>query len=281
MHKDEGLRLAGLVENLFVADLVDGLQPLDGLLLGDTNELLLETDGTVRGVKVEETLLDVDTKEGGDILVVGKGSRETDDTDTVVRLIHLANGTRENRLEHGSTVVVEQVDLVNDDEADEVGVARVGGLAGDDVPLLGVVTMIWVSEICCLVSCESPVNSATLMSRALKRLVKAATCSCKRLHRRNVDDLERVAVDDTSLGVAGLLDRAQHGEGSTVCLARTGRRTDEHRLVGLKGNGEDLALNRVEAGGVDALPHWPCPAGHGRHGDELARRWLLALGLGT
>jgi hypothetical protein len=136
VHKDEGLRLAGLVENLFVADLVDGLQPLDCLLLGDTNELLLETNGAVRGVKVEETLLDVDTKEGGDILVVGEGSRETDDTDTVMRLVHLANGTRENRLEHGSTVVVEQVDLVNDDEADEVGVARVGGLAGDDVPLL-------------------------------------------------------------------------------------------------------------------------------------------------
>ena len=53
VNKDKGLILAGLIEDLFIADFVHDLVAFDSLLLGDTDELLLETTRPVSGVEIE------------------------------------------------------------------------------------------------------------------------------------------------------------------------------------------------------------------------------------
>ena len=54
----------------------------------------------------------------------------------VARRLDLADRPRDDRLEDGPAVVVEQVDLVDDDQAHELRVRAVAALARDDVPLL-------------------------------------------------------------------------------------------------------------------------------------------------
>ena len=56
-------------------------------------------------------------------------------TDHFLRLLHLADGARNNGLEDRPTIVVQQVDFVDDDQSDQLRVRAVAGLAGDDVPL--------------------------------------------------------------------------------------------------------------------------------------------------
>jgi hypothetical protein len=75
-------------------------------------------------------------KELGDVLEVGKGRRKSDKTNVVVRLFHSTNRTGDDGFEDGTTLVVEEMNLVDDDKADEVGVTRIRRLASDNVPLL-------------------------------------------------------------------------------------------------------------------------------------------------
>jgi hypothetical protein len=57
-----------MVHNFFEDDFVHQLMTFDGLLLGDTDELLLQRYGTITVVEVEETRLQVYSKERSDIL---------------------------------------------------------------------------------------------------------------------------------------------------------------------------------------------------------------------
>ena len=52
-----------MVHNFLEDDFVHQLMPFDGLLLGDTDELLLQRHGTITVVEVKETRLQVDSKE--------------------------------------------------------------------------------------------------------------------------------------------------------------------------------------------------------------------------
>ena len=74
VNEDDDLILPSVFEDLLVTDLVRNLHSLDRLLLGNSDELLLERTRSVGRVEVEETLFRVDVKELGDIFVVGKGS---------------------------------------------------------------------------------------------------------------------------------------------------------------------------------------------------------------
>lgn len=69
-------------------------------------------------------------------MIIGKGSGETNQTNVLVRLFHAADGPRNNALQDGTTLVVQQVDLIDDDETHKVGVTGVGLLAGNNIPLL-------------------------------------------------------------------------------------------------------------------------------------------------
>ena len=61
---------SGLLQKLFVADFVHVLETLDRFLIGDADELLLQSTRPEGGVKSEETPLLVDAVERRDVLVV-------------------------------------------------------------------------------------------------------------------------------------------------------------------------------------------------------------------
>ena len=70
MNEDKSLVPSGLLQRLFVADFVHVLEMLDRFLLGDADELLLQSTRPEGDVKLEETLLLVDAEEHRDVLVV-------------------------------------------------------------------------------------------------------------------------------------------------------------------------------------------------------------------
>ena len=74
MDEDQHLLpvLANLFQDFGVADIVNDLELLDGLLVGDTNEFLLQRTWSESAVKVEEALVWVYTQEAGYVAVVGK-----------------------------------------------------------------------------------------------------------------------------------------------------------------------------------------------------------------
>ena len=115
MHEHERLVLAGLVEDLLVAYLVHDLVPLDRLLLRDADKLLLERTWTVGRVEVEKALCRVDTEESRDVLVVREGCGETHQPHILARLLHAPDRARDHRLEHWTTFIMQQVNLVDDD----------------------------------------------------------------------------------------------------------------------------------------------------------------------
>lgn len=77
-----------------------------------------------------------DTKERGDVLVVWKGSRESDETAFIVILLHLSDGSDDDRLEDWATVIVKQVDLVNDKESHHLVVSSFTAFSSHNVVLL-------------------------------------------------------------------------------------------------------------------------------------------------
>ena len=65
-----------MLHDFLVHDFVHDLEPLDGLLLGDADELLLQGDGAEAVVEEVEPLGGVDAEEGGHVLVVREGGAE-------------------------------------------------------------------------------------------------------------------------------------------------------------------------------------------------------------
>ena len=57
-------------------------------------------------------------EEERDVCIVGQGSREADDPDHLLRRLDEAERARHERLDDGPSVVVEQMDLVNDEQPD-------------------------------------------------------------------------------------------------------------------------------------------------------------------
>mmetsp|Transcript_8053 Transcript_8053/g.30236 ORF Transcript_8053/g.30236 Transcript_8053/m.30236 type:complete len:1031 (+) Transcript_8053:3808-6900(+) len=195
VHEDEHLVLPRLGHHLLEANLVHELEALQRLLLGDADVLLLQRNGTEAVVEEEQAGALVRTEEGGDVPVVWKRGRQPDDPHTLLGELRLPQGSRDQRFQHGATIVVQQVDLVDDDQPNELRVGAVSALSRDDVPLLR--RRHDDLRICNLGLRQALVSAELLDLDAvvLQALPKVHHHFLnKRLHGSNVDDLERVKI---------------------------------------------------------------------------------------
>ncbi|KAI6760260.1 hypothetical protein HG531_013461 [Fusarium graminearum] len=126
-----------MLNDLVVADIIHGLQLPDSFTVGDTNELLSQRTRSVGSVEMEEALLCVNSQEACDIFVVGEGGRQTENSDGFASLLGLTNSSADNALQYRTTVVVQQMDFIDDDKAHKIGIGQVVGLSGNNIPLLG------------------------------------------------------------------------------------------------------------------------------------------------
>lgn len=67
-------------------------------------------------IKVEQSLGRVHTQAGSHILVVGQGGAEAQQTHVLLRQLHITDGPRHQRFQHGPTVIVQQVDFILQNE---------------------------------------------------------------------------------------------------------------------------------------------------------------------
>lgn len=136
-----------MLHDLFIHNLIHDLETLDGLLLCDADISLLQghraktkekKKSVIRDedaksanekthvskiiahditfylpvVEVEESLGRIYTQAGSHILVVGQCSTEAQQTHILLGQLHIADGPRHQRFQHGSTVIVQQVDFI-------------------------------------------------------------------------------------------------------------------------------------------------------------------------
>mmetsp|Transcript_97903 Transcript_97903/g.274102 ORF Transcript_97903/g.274102 Transcript_97903/m.274102 type:complete len:343 (+) Transcript_97903:4089-5117(+) len=252
VDEDEDLALAGVVHELLVADLVHGVEALDGLLVRDADVGLLQRAGPVLVAKIEEPPLGVDAQEDGHVLVVRQRGREAHEADVLLRGLDLPDRPRDDGLQNGPAGVVQEVDLVDDDEPHELRVgALIAGLAGDDVPLLRrrhddlrlIDLRLGEVDVAAQLPDDNPVALQPLL-KALNDLLHEG------LHGRHVDDLEAGEIEGAVLEPE-LRHDVQDREHRAVGLARAGRSADEHVLAVLaEGDGVDLALHVVELRGA-------------------------------
>jgi hypothetical protein len=126
VDEHQRLVLARLVEDLLVTDFVGDLVPLNRFLLRDTDEM----------VKVEKPLLLINPKEGCNVLVIGQCSRKAKEADVLGLLFRPPDSPSDDTLQNRSSLVVEKMYFINDDEAHEVGIRSVDHFPRDDIPFL-------------------------------------------------------------------------------------------------------------------------------------------------
>lgn len=168
----------------------------------------------------------------------------------------LAEGAGDERLDDGPAVVVEEVDLVDDEEAHERGHGDVAALACDDVPLLRrrdnhlrrrqlrlgelhvsrkLAHLHVRGEVCCwggwVPSKACKASKARLDAERLEaRAEGARDLGGEGLHGRDVHDLEAV-LGDGAICLPVLRELVQYRHHRDVGLARARGRADEHVLV--------------------------------------------------
>mmetsp|Transcript_62196 Transcript_62196/g.148188 ORF Transcript_62196/g.148188 Transcript_62196/m.148188 type:complete len:1090 (-) Transcript_62196:715-3984(-) len=228
VHEHQHLVLPGLCDNLIVADLVHELEALERLLLRDPDVLLLQRARPVRVIEVKEALLLVDAQHRRHVLVVGQRRREADEAHQLLRGLDLADGPRDERLEHRAARVVEQVDLVDDHQLHQAREGPGVALAGDDVILLGSHhDHVRLAE---LLLVELDISGELLDDdpERLQALRKVHhDLRDQRLHGRQIDNLELVKREAAVLPPVQP-DLVQHGEQRDVGLTGAGGRADEH-----------------------------------------------------
>ena len=134
--EDQDLVLAGVLHGLVVHDVVHHRVPLHRLLLRDPDKLLLQRHGTEAVVKVEQPGLGVDPQEHSHVLVVGQSGGEPHQPDLLLGGLDVPDAPGHQGLQHWASLVMEQVDLVEDDQPDQLSVGPLASLPRDDVPLL-------------------------------------------------------------------------------------------------------------------------------------------------
>lgn len=82
-----------MLHHFFVHNLIHDLESFDSLLLGDSNELLLQGHGAKTVVKKVEPLSGVDTEEGSHILVVGEGGAEPHQSHVFLGGLNVSDGS--------------------------------------------------------------------------------------------------------------------------------------------------------------------------------------------
>mmetsp|Transcript_29704 Transcript_29704/g.63180 ORF Transcript_29704/g.63180 Transcript_29704/m.63180 type:complete len:350 (-) Transcript_29704:240-1289(-) len=192
VHEDEDLILAGIFHELLVAHLIHGVEALDCLLVGDTDVGLLERHRPKLVPEIEEPLLRVHAQEDAHILVIRQRRGEPDKPNVLLSRLDLADCPSHNGLQHRPASVVQEVDLIDDDQADELRVGTlVAGLPRDDVPLLR-----GGDDDLCLVDlrlCEIDVAAELADDDAVALQALRETrhhLLHKGLHGRHVDNLE-------------------------------------------------------------------------------------------
>ena len=246
VHEHEHLPGAGALDHLLVRDLVHELVLRHGLLGRDADELLLERHRAVAVVERKE-ILGLDAQEGRHVLVVGQRGREAHQAHHLLRRLDLAHGARDDRLEHRATLVVQQMYLVEQNQAHELREGTIAALARHNVPLLGRrddqlrLADLLLREVD--VARELAHRQAHLAEH--EREV-ADHLAYETLHRRDVDHLERILVDRHAVLADVLSDGLQHGQQRTDRLARAGRRTHEHVLGRVDGRLVHATLDAIE-----------------------------------
>lgn len=84
-----------MLHNLFIDDFIHDLEPLDRLLLRDSNELLLQWHGTEAVVKEEESLRGLYTQECGYIFVVRQGGTQPYQPNILLGRLYVPYGSAE------------------------------------------------------------------------------------------------------------------------------------------------------------------------------------------
>mmetsp|Transcript_6096 Transcript_6096/g.18586 ORF Transcript_6096/g.18586 Transcript_6096/m.18586 type:complete len:495 (+) Transcript_6096:2793-4277(+) len=250
VHKDHGLvafaqRLADAIE----AGLVGVLEALHGVACTHADELLLQRHRPVGGAKVVETAL-AHAQELGHVAVVGQRSAEAHDADHHLRALHQPQRARHQALDHRAAVLVQQVHLVDDEQAHQRGQRPVRALARDHVPLLGRghdhVRLVELAPAQLHVAGEL----AHLHTERAQPPPKGGRhLGGERLHGRHVHDLEVVAAlrrQTARLLVHVLRQLAQHCAHGHVGLAGAGGRTHQQVLVAVEGRLPHLALHAVQ-----------------------------------
>ena len=233
-------------DRLVVGDLQHEGVALLELVLGDAAEGLHERHRPVGGAEEEEARRWVRLEEEGDVAVVGQRRREADDPDHHLRRLDEAQRARDERLDDGAAVVVEQVHLVDDEQADG-GDEGVGALARRHVPLLGrrhdevrlaelALRQLHVARVLLDLEPEPRQRLGELADDLLR----------EGLHRRDVDHLQPLGLEDAVL-VAALADLLHDRQQRDVRLAGAGRRAHEHVLVGVERGARHRRLQLVEA----------------------------------
>mmetsp|Transcript_43794 Transcript_43794/g.78592 ORF Transcript_43794/g.78592 Transcript_43794/m.78592 type:complete len:219 (-) Transcript_43794:236-892(-) len=138
MREDEHLIPAlALPHRLLVADFVLELESSKSVAFGDSQILHLERHGTVRVIEEEHAFFGIDAQKGGDVGVVGQCGGEAHESDGLRGRFHLSDNACDNALQHGATIVVQQVNLVDNHQLHQLGVRPSLSLARDNVPFFG------------------------------------------------------------------------------------------------------------------------------------------------
>src|SRR5262249_1339517 len=138
-HKDHYLvvpleHFLDLVES-HVVEIFLGL--LGSRLALDSDEVLLQGHRAEGGVKVEEAGVSVDLEEDGDSDIVGQRGTEASDANQRLRAVHLALGSSDERLKHGTALIVEHVHFIDNQKPDLLDQLRVArALPRNYIPLL-------------------------------------------------------------------------------------------------------------------------------------------------
>mmetsp|Transcript_51147 Transcript_51147/g.84810 ORF Transcript_51147/g.84810 Transcript_51147/m.84810 type:complete len:257 (+) Transcript_51147:474-1244(+) len=196
VYEDKHLILASLLECFFVCDFVHQLEALDRFLLRNANVLLLQRHRPVRVIKEEQPFLRVHSQESCHVLIVGESGRQTDHSNHLLGRLNLPNCSRHYRFEHRPSVVVQQVDFVNNHELDELRVGAIAALSGNDVPFLGsgdnhlCIRNLLLGQL--LVACELLDGDSVLfepLSEVEHHFLHEG------FHGSHIDDLEGIEVD--------------------------------------------------------------------------------------
>mmetsp|Transcript_9219 Transcript_9219/g.31869 ORF Transcript_9219/g.31869 Transcript_9219/m.31869 type:complete len:371 (+) Transcript_9219:5572-6684(+) len=137
VDEDQDLVLSSIILHLVIAQLIHQLQALQRLLQCDAQEVLLQRAGPEGVVKDEETLVKVHAEEHGHVLVVRQGGAQAHQPSHLVRGLHLLDGPGHDGFQHGTPVIVQEVDLIDDHQLHQLGEGLVSRLARHNVPLLG------------------------------------------------------------------------------------------------------------------------------------------------
>eukprot|EP00123_Amoebidium_parasiticum_P015485 comp22998_c0_seq1/m.36625 comp22998_c0_seq1/g.36625 ORF comp22998_c0_seq1/g.36625 comp22998_c0_seq1/m.36625 type:complete len:337 (+) comp22998_c0_seq1:3951-4961(+) len=234
VHEDQDLLLASIFHHLLVNDLIGYLEPLERLLLRNADIGLVEGHGSEAVVKVEEALVWLHAQERGHILVVGQRGTQTNKTGKLLCGLYCPDSSCHDSLQNWSSVVMQQVDLVDYDQSHKLGEALVSALARNNVPLLrGAHYHLCSSNLLLaqlVVTCQLTDGDAVL----LQALAKVARhLGHQRLHWRNVHNFKGVQIQHTLL-VDVLADLSQDAHHGHVCLSSTCGGTQQHIFIAVQ-----------------------------------------------